>query len=90
MMDVLRIRLREIAAAGSLALPRAAKRIEAKLRADATTKRGNVPEISATDTANAVFVTAPEWVHTKAKDLGQPDDWKDILAEEVRRAAEGE
>ncbi len=90
MMDVLRIRLREIAAAGSLALPRAARRIQAKLRADATTKRGNVPEISAKVSGDAVIVAAPEWVHAKAEELGQPADWRDILRDEVRRAAEGE
>ena len=43
MFNAIRARIAAIRTAGVRALPRAAARIEAKLRTDATTKRGNVP-----------------------------------------------
>lgn len=95
MFDALKKRLDAIERVPVAALPRAAARIEAKLRADATTKRGNVPAygpmgdvpIEATATADSIKVRAADWVMGKARDLGQPDEWTDILASEVRTAA---
>ena len=91
MFNALRARIAAIRAAGARALPRAAARIEAKLRTDATTKRGNVPQygpagdvaIEAVAEADAIRVTAAAWVHDKARELGQPEAWSDILREEV-------
>lgn len=87
-------RLRAIQDAAARALPRAAARIESKLRADSTTGRGNVPAYgelgpatAARAEGDAVVVSAAGWVHDKARELDQPAEWADILAEEVRRAA---
>ena len=75
----------------------AAPRIQAKLRSDATTARGNVPSfgkfgdipISARVRAGGVVVTAADWVLDKAKDEGQPKEWAGIVRDEVRKAARG-
>ncbi len=74
----------------------AAPRIQAKLRADATTKRGNVPgfgemggPITATSGSDSITVTAPDWVHEKASELKQPDGWVAIVADEARRVVGG-
>lgn len=76
-----------------------ADRVAAKLRADATTKRGNVPEfagapgfsdnpIAATPTSEGVVVKAPAWVMRKAQEHGQPEDWSIIVEQELRRELE--
>lgn len=77
------------------ALPRAAARVQARLRADATTRRGNVPgfaelggPIVATPTADGVSVKAPGWVHDIAEREGQPASWVEDVAIEVRAALE--
>lgn len=77
------------------ALPRAAARVQARLRQDATTRRGNVPgfgelggPITAAPTAEGVSVKAPGWVHDIAEREEQPADWAEDVADEVRRALE--
>jgi hypothetical protein len=79
------------------ALRQAAPRIQAKLRSDATTARGNVPSygkfgqipITASVRAGAVVVTAADWVMEKAKAEGQPKEWAGILRDEVKKAVRG-
>ncbi len=82
------------------AAERAAPRIEEKLRADATTRRGNVPQfgpgpkghpmtyvpISATADGATVNVRAADWVMRKAAEKGQPEEWAAIVREEARRS----
>lgn len=82
------------------AAERAAPLIEEKLRADATTRRGNVPQfgpgppgrpmsyvpISATAEGSTVNVRAAEWVMQKAAEKGQPAEWAEIVREEARRS----
>ena len=77
---------------------KSATEIAAKLRADATTKRGNVPQfspgakghpggdipITATAAGDTITVSAPDWVLAKAIDRGQPDEWIGIVRENVR------
>jgi len=81
----------------------AAPQIEAKLRADATTKRGNVPAfspgpkgspgptipITAEARGPTITVTAPDWVLQKAIERGQVSEWIDI-AEQATREVLGE
>lgn len=92
-------RLDAILHAPADAAGRAAPRIEAKLQADATTRRGNVPQfgpgakghpggyvpISATPVSDGVDVKAAGWVLDKAREKGQVEEWTDILREELRR-----
>lgn len=82
---------------------RAAPFIEAKLRHDATTKRGNVPQfapgprgskwgsvpISARAVGDSIVVSAPDWVLEKARALEQPDDWKALVSEAVDQELKG-
>jgi hypothetical protein len=90
MMEALRIRLEALERAPSLALQRAAVRIQAKLRTDATRRSGKVPSgITASATDSAVDVSAPDWVLRIAEEKGEPDEWADIVAEEVRAAMIG-
>ncbi len=94
MLARLQVRLAELSRVPALALPRAAARIQAKLRQDSITRRGNVPaygEMGGPSTAvargdNEVIVTAAGWVQKKARELGQVGEWKAILEEEVERA----
>lgn len=90
MFERIRARIRDIESAPARSLPNAAARIQAKLRADATTRRGNVPgfgdmggPITATATATGVTVRGPDWVLEKAAELGQPAEWRGIVAEEL-------
>lgn len=93
MLERLQIRLAQIERAPEEAKRRAAPRIQAKLREDATTRRGNVPAfgelggpITAAPVADGVVVRAPGWVHDVARKRGQPEEWQDILADELRDA----
>jgi len=69
-----------------------APEIAAKLRADATTARGNVPSfgkfgdvpITATASGDVITVTAADWVMSKAIELEQPAEWIGIVRENVR------
>ncbi len=74
-------------------------RIEEKLRADATTRRGNVPQfgpgakghpggyvpISVTANGTEIDVKAAGWVLDKARKKGQPAEWAVIVREEIKR-----
>ncbi len=98
MFERLRTRIRELVNAPEAIARAAAPRIEAKLRADATTRRGNVPSfgpmgdipIRAEVRATSVVVTGPGWVIEKAAELGQVAEWADIEREEARRILGGD
>jgi hypothetical protein len=93
-IELIRQRLIEIKGAPRVAAQRAAPRIEAKLRADATTKRGNVPSFGrmgdvpiSTEVRNeSVVVHGPDWVLKKAQVEGQVDQWVDIVHDETAKA----
>lgn len=92
----LRARVADIEAAPARAMPRAAARIQARFRADATTRRGNVPgfgrlggPITVTAQATGIAISAPAWVMSIAYDRAQPDDWRAIFVEELRAEAKG-
>jgi hypothetical protein len=92
-----KLRLEAMKRAPAEALRQAAPRIQAKLRSDATTARGNVPSfgkfgqipITATVRAGQVVVTAADWVMEKAKDEGQPKEWAAVVREEIKKAVRG-
>lgn len=92
MLDAVFARIAQLRRAPEVIAPRAAARIEAKLRADATTARGNVPSygkfgdapIEVTSTPVAIEVRAAGWVQTKARKEGQPEEWAEIVADEAR------
>ena len=94
MFEKTKLRLEGMKKAPAEALRRAAPRIQAKLRSDATSGRGNVPSygkfgdvpITATVRAGQVVVTAADWVMEKAKDEGQPKAWAGIIRDEGRKA----
>lgn len=73
----------------------AAPRIAEKLRQDATTKRGNVPSfgrmgnvpITAEVRAGGLSVRAPAWVLKKAFELGQVDEWTELVRATARELA---
>lgn len=95
MFDTIRSRIVEIEGAPARVAEVAAPRIEARLRSDSTTKRGNVPcygkfgDIPTTATAlpAAVEVSAVDWVIEQADKRGQIDEWvgivKSAVADEV-------
>lgn len=86
-IDAIRKRLAEAKQSPAQGLRNAAVRIQRKLQADATTHRGNVPSgIVAEARPEAVTVTAPSYVIKKARELGQIQEWKDIVRDECRRA----
>lgn len=70
----------------------AAPKIQAKLRADSTTGRGNVPSFgkfgdvptTAEARGETIVVTAADWVMDKAIELDQPEAWIGIVRETVR------
>ncbi len=101
MFAALKARLQALVAAPKTIAQRAAPRIQAKLREDATTKRGNVPQfypgpnggplwnnvpIIVSAEGEAIRVEAPDWVMRKARELGQPAEWGAIVADEARKA----
>lgn len=93
-------RIAQIAEAPKTIAERSAERIEAKLTADATTRRGNVPQfgpgakghpggyvpISASAHGDVIDVRAAEWVLAKAREKGQPEEWAAIVRDETRKA----
>jgi hypothetical protein len=94
MFDRIRARIKEILAKPKTAAERAAPRIEAKLKRDATTRRGNIPSfspggpdvpIAVTASGDEIKVGAVDWVLEKANEKGQPAEWAEIVREEVRR-----
>lgn len=77
----------------------AAVEIAAKLRSDATTARGNVPQfapganghpggnvpIAATYSGRTIYVSGPDWVMRKAVEKGQVEEWEAIVRESISR-----
>ena len=100
-IDLIRKRIERIKAAPAVVAALAAPRIEAKLRADATTRRGNVPSygkmgnvpIAVEARPEAIVIHGPDWVLRKAQELGQVDEWagivRDTAADVLRDAARG-
>lgn len=86
-IDLLRERIVQIRTAPERIAQIAAPLIQDKLRADATTKRGNVPSfgkfgdvpIVATPTPSSIDVTAPDWVLKIAQERGQVDGFVEII-----------
>jgi hypothetical protein len=97
MFEYLKRRIEEIRRSPTDILRAAAPRIEAKLRSDATTKRGNVPSygkfgdipIAVDVRSGQINVTGAEWVIEKAKKEGQPAEWAEIIQEEAHRILGG-
>ena len=93
-IELVRKRVLEIKAAPFAAARGAAPRIEARLRADATTRRGNVPSFGrmgevpiATEVrGDSIIIKGPGWVLAKAQEKGQVEDWKGIVFEEAAKA----
>lgn len=93
MFDATRDRLIALKSAPEQVARAAAPRVQAKFRQDATTKRGNVPSygkmgnvpIVAKARPEAIVVTAPDWCVDKAAELGQIDEWIDIVSQESAR-----
>jgi hypothetical protein len=97
-IDLIRQRIAKVQAMPFIVARGAASRIEQKLREDATTKRGNVPsygkmgnvpivvEVSLDD---AIHVRGPGWVLQKAQQLGQVEQWIDIVHDESAKALAG-
>jgi hypothetical protein len=92
--DRIRERIVRVKGAPAVAAAMAAPRIQAKLRADATTRRGNVPSYGEMGNApitvealpEAIVVRGPDWVLRKAAERGQVDEWVGIVREEASRA----
>lgn len=91
MFDRVRLRIeatREVAERAAIA---AAPRIEARLRDDSTTRRGNVPSFAkfgdipsvGSASGNTIRVTCADWVMRKVRQLGQVDSWVEIAREAV-------
>lgn len=97
MFEKTKHRLEAMKKAPAEALRLAAPRIQARLRSDATTGRGNVPSygkfgeipITATVRAGQIVVTAADWVMEKAIDEDQPKAWAGIVRDEARKAVRG-
>ena len=95
----LRARLTQLVKSPPSIAERSAPRIQARLRQDATTRRGNVPQfapgpkgrnwttipITATAKGADVVVNGPDWVLRKAEEKGQHQIWADIIREEARK-----
>lgn len=87
-LKLLRERIVQVKGAPEVAAREAAPLIQAKLRGDATTKRGNVPSygergdvpITAQAAGATIAVTGPDWVMKIAQERGQVDEWCDIAA----------
>lgn len=94
-----RARIREVVASTPAIARAAAPLIEARLRADATTRRGNVPQfpplgpripITAEAVGSQVQVRAAGWVMRKVAQKGETVEWVKILRSVTRRKlAEG-
>ncbi len=98
MLDQLKKRLVQVKGAAVATAFAAAPLIEAKLRRDATTRRGNVPSygdkgdvpIAAEVRSQAILVTAPDWCLEKADKRGQVDGWTEIVQGQARRILGGD
>jgi hypothetical protein len=89
--DRLRQRIVAVKAAPAVIAAAAATRIRARLIADATTRRGNVPSygdmgnvpIAVEARPEAIVVHGPDWVLKKAQQRGQVDGWIGIVRDEA-------
>lgn len=95
MFEKIRARLKALTEAPRTITERSAPRIQAKLIADATTRRGNVPSYSpggpnvpirVVSIGDEIRVTAVDWVLRKAADKGQHEVWAGIVREEAKRS----
>lgn len=92
MFESTRAKIEALRQAAPRACAVAAPRIEARLREDATTRRGNVPSfgkmgdvpIVARAVDDTVALSAPSWVHAQASKRGQTAAWAEILADAAR------
>jgi hypothetical protein len=95
--ELLRQRLVQIRAIPEITAQRAASQIEARLREDATTRRGNVPSygergdvpIHVEARAGEVRVNGPDWVLKKAQERDQVSDWQDLVVGEANKLIRG-
>lgn len=94
----LRQRIADLRRAPERTLERSSVRILAKFRADARSKRGNVPSYGKFGDVpisvkaqgnNALLVSAAPWVMKMAEKKGQPAEWAEIVREEAREAMGG-
>lgn len=98
-IELLRERIVEIKASPITTAIAAAPVIEANLRRNARTKRGNVPSfgrmgdvpIAVKVNGPSIVVSGPDWVLKKAQQLGQVDEWvetvKNAASIEMRKGA---
>jgi hypothetical protein len=94
MFEYLKKKIADLRTAPQTAAQAAAPRILAKLRADATTRRGNIPSygkmgnvpIAVEVRANEILVNGPDWVLKKAQEKGQVAEWAEIVRQEAERA----
>lgn len=94
--ELVRQHVQQVRAIPSIVAQRSAPRIEQKLIADATTRRGNVPSygrrgdvpIAVEVRADEIHVHGPDWVLRKAQSKAQVDGWKDIVADEAAKLIE--
>lgn len=88
--ETLKIRIRSLEAAPARVAARAAPRIEAKLKSDATLKGGSAPPgISASARSDSITVSAPDWVLRIAVERDQPASWAGIVGAAVRAEMKG-
>lgn len=94
MFEAIKARLRRLTEAPKTIPERAAPRIEAQLKKDATTRRGNIPSfapggpdvpITARAVGAEIKVNAVDWVLEKAAEKGQHEIWADIVRDEARK-----
>jgi len=91
MFKRIRQRIVEIKAAPERVAQASAPRIQAKLRSDSTTRRGNVPSFAkfgdipsvAVASGPRVEVTCADWVMRKVDQFGQVRSWVEIVREEA-------
>jgi len=91
MFNRLRQHIIEIKAAPARVAQASAPRIQAKLRADSTTRRGNVPSFAkfgdipsvAVANGNNVEVTCADWVMRQVDKRSQISSWVGIILDEA-------
>lgn len=99
LVDAVMVRVSRLVDPAAIAA-KSAPLIEARLREDATTRRGNVPQfapgpvghpmasvpITATSAGPWINVRAAAWVMAKAVEKGQPAEWAEIVRGEAQRS----
>ena len=101
LFKALRERIRQAFARPATIAERAAPLVQARLRLDATTRRGNIPQfapgakghpgptipIVARAQGSDIVVTGPGWVMDKANERGQPKEWANIVRDVAKRGS---